>query len=1459
MTNNWSLTNFCRRIRQLGQGMTEFVIIVMAVGVGAIFVYTQFGDVLRGQTAASAKALAGEGGEVQTAFAQEAANAAAGGTSRSMGNAAGGGSGGGGGNNGGGSDGGSDGNGGGDNFTDGNNGNNDGGNNDNGGDGEGDSEQGNPDTTMCAQPGECSGLPLCDGGNQNAANKEGMMRSAVQPLLASLALSDTPLAYRPAKGPAVPLSFTYSQREAYQPEAFHYSNLGPQWNYTGISYIVDDPQMPGRKVQRYMAGGGTRLLKQKDYNAATGAFAPDARDMSALIRVQGKPVRYERRLPDGGLEIYAHGDGKENWPRRFFLTEQRDSAGNALKYQYDKQNRLLSITDASNRKAVLEYKHADPLKITGLVDPAGRRAEIAYDEHGRLKSIQDAVGLVSEVSYRGTGTFVERLETPYGVTRFETGEEAGSRWVEITDALGRTERVEARTETAGLPPSEKTIPIGINIDNSGLHRHNSFYWDSENYAKHKGDYTKARIRRWLIEDGEPIDIPSSTKQPLESRVWYAYQDQKSATSPGSCPLPSGVARVLPDGSTQLEQMTYNAQGRLTRYLDPVGRETVFEYAKNGIALLKIRQKNGDRYDTLQQLSWNDQQRPLSITDAAGQRTQYTYNQAGQLTRQTNALGGTREYRYDEAGQLVQILNGHGRAQTRYTYDAAGNIASETDSEGHTVKHQYDNLNRLTQSTYPDGTSSDYTWEKLDLVQVKDRNGQRKQYEYDALQNRLSEQDALRNIRYGYDAANRQISLADGNGNLTTWERDLQGRVIAKRTADGITTRAEYDSAGRQVKTTDALGQEQHLTYGKDNNLTGVTWRNARTPTPDVRLTWDASYRRVVSISDGTGTTRYRYGHTGVPGALKLIEEAGPGAHNAWHLAWDKAGRLKNWRLGEAQEDISYDALGRMSQSRNNLLGRFDYGYLNDTNQLVSASLRGTPLQRTYAFEANANDRRLKSITQPAAARSFAYQISPEHLIRQLVETAQGQSQTWQYEYDDIGRLHTARRNDAPYQYGLDKGDNLVSVSTPEGTKNYRHDAGNKIKGYQYDANGNRIEDERHRYTWNAGNQLVKIAYKNTPRKSTEFKYDGFGRRVAIIETSAATRTETKYNWCGQTICAARDGQDRPIAYYFNEGIYRAQESKKEYHAKDHLGSIRDALNERGDSLARYDYSPYGEFIGKPETKPEFGYAGMHYHAGSGLYLTHYRAYDPQSGRWLSRDPIEELGGINLYAYVGGNPVSFIDPTGEVAIVFVIPPLLGITAAIVANYFGVQQNRVSINGNQVRLLDSPTRNKDKLPLLPWNGPAGVCPSQRDGVLTQQGQQDLENAAGQSGIDPTDPVGLSQGHKQAVQSAIANGTDARTDTRYGGNCEPNQYDSLNTAQDNHCTEYDAQQGRYVNLTGCKGNDSLATLSMKMMKHTQCEKARKDIADQCFAGGDNIHRDKIDDERNAIQKCQNFINKF
>jgi RHS repeat-associated protein len=78
----------------------------------------------------------------------------------------------------------------------------------------------------------------------------------------------------------------------------------------------------------------------------------------------------------------------------------------------------------------------------------------------------------------------------------------------------------------------------------------------------------------------------------------------------------------------------------------------------------------------------------------------------------------------------------------------------------------------------------------------------------------------------------------------------------------------------------------------------------------------------------------------------------------------------------------------------------------------------------------------------------------------------------------------------------------------------------------------------------------------------------------------------------------------------------------------------------------YEYGMWGEPTQTVGTQSaDFGYAGYYVHGPSGLNLTTYRAYSPALGRWINRDPIEEDGGVNLYAYVDNDPIDWIDPSG----------------------------------------------------------------------------------------------------------------------------------------------------------------------------------------------------------------------
>jgi RHS repeat-associated protein len=88
------------------------------------------------------------------------------------------------------------------------------------------------------------------------------------------------------------------------------------------------------------------------------------------------------------------------------------------------------------------------------------------------------------------------------------------------------------------------------------------------------------------------------------------------------------------------------------------------------------------------------------------------------------------------------------------------------------------------------------------------------------------------------------------------------------------------------------------------------------------------------------------------------------------------------------------------------------------------------------------------------------------------------------------------------------------------------------------------------------------------------------------------------------------------------------------------------LSGGGTVVARYDYDPYGRSTTVLGTTPtDFNFTGLYRHSKSNLNLAVYRAYDPDLGRWLSRDPIGEEGGINLYGYVGGNPINTVDLLG----------------------------------------------------------------------------------------------------------------------------------------------------------------------------------------------------------------------
>lgn len=931
-------------------------------------------------------------------------------------------------------------------------------------------------------------------------------------MLVSLNITDTPVGYAPPRGPEVQFQVTYNQRESMQPSVFSYSNLGPKWTFDWLSYLKDDPSNPVASAYLYVRGGGEETYS--GFNSSTQSYAPQLESRAILVRTGANPIRYERRLPDGSMEIFSQPDGAATFPRRVFMTEWRDAKGNGLTFTYDAGLRLVAVTDAIGQVTTLSYElESDPLRITRVTDPFGRTATFEYTSTGRLSRITDIIGIQSVFTY-GTGDFISTLTTPYGRTVFRYVEAGRDRFLEATDPMGATERVEFRVAAPGIANSvpAQELPAGMSVVDDYLQYRNSFYWNKRAWALYPGDYTKATIYHWLhsVDRNVTSGIPESVKRPLERRVWYNYPGQPAGWDMGISAQPSAVGRVLDDGTTQLTRYEQNQAGKITKVTDPLLRETVFVYGTNNVAdrepingssidLLEVRQKNGTGYDVLGATSYNANHLPLTITDAARQTTTYTYNTNGDLgTVVTPPRGGlspserttTFQYYGDNAplgpGRLQRVTGPIAGATTDFAYDIHGRLRMVTESDGYALTTDYDTLDRPTRITFPDGTYEERVYDRLDLARSRDRLGRWTNFFYDALRRLVLTRDPLgQTVNQQWCNCGALEKLIDANGNATRWERDAQNRITKEIRADNSETAFVYEGTTSRLKRrTDAKGQNRDLTYFKDDNIQQIGYPNPQQPTPNVSFTYSSAYDRVATMVDGTGTTAYTYHPVtagGSLGATQLATVDGPLANDTISYTYGELGRVVNRSINGVAANQVYDPLDRIS-SVTNALGTFNYSYVNQTPRLQSVSYPNGQTS-SYAYNPNTGDRRLQQILHQ---RSGAITISK-----------------FDYTYDAVGNIKTwTQQTDSnpakAYDLSYDPTDQLTAATfrttdpTPSILKRYV---------YTYDPAGNRTTEQ-------IDDAPLKATYNNMNRIQTQDP-GGFMRLSGALSEPARVTIQGK--------------------------------------------------------------------------------------------------------------------------------------------------------------------------------------------------------------------------------------------------------------------------------------------------------------------------------------------------------------
>ena len=1110
---------------------------------------------------------------------------------------------------------------------------------------------------------------------------------AFEPTVVGLQLNDTPVGYTPPVGPAVHFHLVYSHRDTQQPiTSFSYTNFGLKWTFNWLSYITDTVGSNSSALL-YQQGGGNEPFTFSGTRATTAYSGPYSQAiLTRSVDNSGNSTGFTLTNPDGSFEEFNQASGDQ-----FFMTAVGDPAGNVVLLTYDSQMRIVAVTDAIGQVSTISYGlSASPLVVTQITDPFGRSASFTYNASGQLASITDVLGITSSYSY-GQGTdpdFINTLTTPYGSTTFTFGDAntnpglGYTRFLKTVDPLNRTSYVEfdqgidAGDSSLGALINGALLPQGMNVSNANLQFRNTFIFDANQYAlATQGgslNYSLGKVIHWLHSSDytNASRVKESEKEPLENRVWYNYANQPSniqfpvnsagVVTDGASNQPIAIGRVLDSGVTQIQSFSYNNKGNVIQIKDPINRQISYTYAPNNIDLLTTANTTSGT-QLLETRTYNSQHLPLTITGANGMTARFLYNDFGQPTQYTDQQGHITKKTYDVDGHLKTVTGPITSAITSYSYDNVSRVASVTDPAGSTLRFTYDAADRPLITTYPDGTTSRLAYTLLDQTSSTDRLSQTTRFQYDADRELITTTDPLNHtVQRGYNLAGVLNSLTDENQHTTMIVLDAQSRMTAKQYADGTSTTIAYESSlGRVATVTDALSQTTEYTYNTDDSTATVSY-SAQQPTPSVSLSYDPIYPRLISMTDGIGTTTYSYYpvSSGTPllGA-NLVQSvtspiAGSSSSDVIVYTYDALDRAVGYTLNGAAQSTVFDALGRVT-SISNPLDTFAYTYSDGTFRATGVSSNFGPTSAmTYYGPTGDELLQQKNVSTQSGSTSlsqFGYAFNADDNVTSFSVSAPI-AQTTTYSYDAANRLLSGLFSGTTpqYVYGYDSASNLTSI-TPNGpTTSFSFTSTNEMTSGTYDANGSPLVLDGNSYKWDGANRVV--SFTSSPNNTaSSFTYDGFGRLVRVVDSQGGAITgDHSYTFCDSALCLAHDNTQSgsPVStQYFEQGMIA--NGTRYYYVTDWLGSVTQIVTSAGDIASQFTFDPYGNRTAVSGTViPDIGYAGYFSHSVSSLDFTEHRAYDPSRGRWLNRDPIGEEGGLNLYAYVRGNPLSYIDPTGE---------------------------------------------------------------------------------------------------------------------------------------------------------------------------------------------------------------------
>ena len=446
------------------------------------------------------------------------------------------------------------------------------------------------------------------------------------------------------------------------------------------------------------------------------------------------------------------------------------------------------------------------------------------------------------------------------------------------------------------------------------------------------------------------------------------------------------------------------------------------------------------------------------------------------------------------------------------------------------------------------------------------------------------------VQYHYDCLDRLEQIIFPDGKNVKYSYDLNGVRIKMEDHHGVTL-FEPDEFGQINKVTFPNGQSISYLYDLEGNLIKLIYPDG----VEIEYSYDFS-NRLETIKDFSGITKFEYDELSNTLKRKILP--------------------------------------------NGVTTEYRYHKTRKISHIIHKKADGNLIEEfRYTYDENGNRSKIEKICQDQHSHTF-------------------------YTYDKLNRITRADYSDGFFEeFSYDGAGNRRSKTTPQGTILYEYDEENRLKKagdttYAYDLAGNLIEKSppghKATYSYSFDNRL--ISYSDGSNQVT-FEYDGDGNRIS--KTVNGTRTEYVNDLVtpiSQVLLKRVQGNwwkgEKTIRYvYGGSRISQSADGKTQFYLYDSIGkNISALISASGQILNQYEYDTFGGLLLDEQDVPNsYKYCGEQFDDETGLIFLRNRYYDPEIGRFISKDPrpgrLDSPASLNPYLYVGNNPVNFIDPLG----------------------------------------------------------------------------------------------------------------------------------------------------------------------------------------------------------------------